>query len=1131
MSDHPTATELVQFANGELEDARFEAVAAHLDDCEFCEAVLRKTGAFKGLPLGVDVTEASGRAIVMKAGDATTASPIAEGRGSIVGPYKLLQPLGEGGMGVVYMAEQERPVRRKVALMMDHHHIAKVLDAGTTNTGRPYFAMELVKGVPITEYCDKNKLTPRERLEMFVPVCHAIQHAHQKGIIHRDIKPSNVLVTLYDGKPVPKVIDFGIAKATQQKLTERTMFTGIGQILGTLEYMSPEQAEMNQLDIDTRSDVYSLGVMLYELLTGSTPITKEKFRDAGLEEMLRTIRETEPPKPSTRLSDSGEALPSISAVRKTEPTKLSKLVRGDLDWIVMKALEKDRTRRYETANGLAVDIDRFLKDEAVEACPPSASYRLRKFARRNKAAIATTASIACILMLSTVLSSWLAYRAIKAEGVASRKEQEATDALIAVTKAKEEAEKQRKLAEENATKAAREATKSNAVATFLKDMLKGVGPSVALGRDTKMLQEILETTEKRLDSDLTGQPEVEAELRTTIGKVFSELGLRKEAKEQHERAHQLRVSFFGEESAKTAESIGHLARLTSDRKLRLALSERALKIRRRISTRDSNELSLAMHEVAFDLSTIYPWAHEPSADYQSNQQRAIQLGTGALAMARRVNLQENDSLAKIVNNQAALLMNIHRHSDEAISLFSESLRISESVEHPDSPDLNIQRNNVAYAMMQCNRAADALPLYRDVLERSRRVLGLLHPSTIRAVQNLLWCLERNGNDSEWDELFDDTLNTAKSELDSSDYRLANLYVTQGDNRGVRGDYAGTLAAYRAAAEATIDQVESPSQHYRQFYTETTQLCCGHFIRGDMAVARKLRLELLEVLKRRATCLTATREDQIQVTLARVRTLLENDDWPSLHRLVQSSEDIPYHEELEWISSAAMRVHQFEATLAESGLTASDRIRLAIQFNFHPYRPEQYRLFGKSHEAALYAWFRMNDEHIQLCHSLLPEGDLFVSLDSAAKPYLISPNDDPRHIAEAYNAAFKDFEQRKYLPHKRAWSAFGLGLACYRTEKMGDAAEYLRLARKEFNQYREPSACFVLAMLHRRAGDSHKAASYFELGEGQLHPRRPPGRALDDAHLVLTHNHDKVVAWLLHDEARNLLAEAKTQSDK
>ncbi len=353
-----------------------------------------------------------------------TSAVAAEQVGTVVGGrYKLLQQIGEGGMGTVFMAEQTEPVARKVAVkvikagmdsaqviarfeaerqalaMMDHQNIARVLDAGTTDTGRPYFVMELVKGVAITKYCDDAHLTPRERLELFVPVCQAIQHAHQKGIIHRDIKPTNVLVSLYDGKPVPKVIDFGVAKATQQKLTERTIFTGFGALVGTLEYMSPEQSEMNQLDIDTRSDIYSLGVLLYELITGTTPLSRKQLRDAAYSEILRLIREVEPPKPSTRLSDAREALPSISAHRKTEPAKLTRWVRGELDWIVMKALSKERDRRYETANGFAADIQRFLSDEPVQAGPPSAVYRLRKFVQRNRGAVAGGVAVATLLVV------------------------------------------------------------------------------------------------------------------------------------------------------------------------------------------------------------------------------------------------------------------------------------------------------------------------------------------------------------------------------------------------------------------------------------------------------------------------------------------------------------------------------------------------------------------------------------------------------------------------------------------------------------------------------------------------------------------------------------------------------------
>ena len=322
--------------------------------------------------------------------------PIAEAPGTVIGRYKLLEEIAEGGMGVVYMAEQREPVRRKVALkiikpgmdtreviarfeaerqalaMMDHLNIAKVFDAGETASGRSYFVMELVRGISLTDYCDQNELTTRERLELFAQVCHAVQHAHQKGIIHRDIKPSNVMVTLYDGVPVPKIIDFGIAKATTGQLTERSVFTHYGQMIGTPLYMSPEQAEMSGLDVDTRSDIYSLGMMLYELLTGSTPFDPERVQKAGYDELRRMIREDEPPRPSARISTLGAAATTISTHRKTDPARLSQLLQRDLDWIVMKALQKDRTRRYQTASDFARDIERYLHDEPVEARPPIA---------------------------------------------------------------------------------------------------------------------------------------------------------------------------------------------------------------------------------------------------------------------------------------------------------------------------------------------------------------------------------------------------------------------------------------------------------------------------------------------------------------------------------------------------------------------------------------------------------------------------------------------------------------------------------------------------------------------------------------------------------------------------------------
>ncbi len=376
--------------------------------------------------------------------------PVTEQPGDRIGHYKLLQQLGEGGCGIVYMAEQEEPVRRRVALkviklgmdtksviarfeaerqalaLMDHPNIAKVLDAGATNTGRPFFVMELVRGIRITDYCDQNKLSTEERLKLFAQVCHAIQHAHQKGIIHRDIKPSNIMVTLHDGVPVPKVIDFGIAKATQGRLTDQTLFTAFEQFIGTPAYMSPEQAEMSGLDVDTRSDIYALGVLLYELLTGQTPFDTKELLASGLDKLRRAIREKEPERPSTRLRTMLNAdLTTTARQRHTDPPKLIHLLRGDLDWIVMKTLEKDRTRRYETANGLAMDIGRHLNNEPVVARPPSNLYRFQKLVRRNQAMFVAASAVVLALIIGFGVSLYLLVRerAALQRAVAAEKEQ------------------------------------------------------------------------------------------------------------------------------------------------------------------------------------------------------------------------------------------------------------------------------------------------------------------------------------------------------------------------------------------------------------------------------------------------------------------------------------------------------------------------------------------------------------------------------------------------------------------------------------------------------------------------------------------------------------------------------------
>ncbi len=500
------------------------------------EALLRmhaEAGAFLEDPAPPPVPSAAAGKPVGPSGTIrlafTSLTPV-EKTGDRIGRYKLLQQIGEGGCGVVYMAEQSEPVRRKVALkviklgmdtknviarfeaerqalaLMDHPNIAKVFDAGATETGRPYFVMELVKGVRITDYCDQNNLPTADRLKLFLQVCQAIQHAHQKGIIHRDIKPSNILVTMHDGVPVPKVIDFGIAKATtDQPLTDKTLFTAFEQFIGTPAYMSPEQAEMTGLDIDTRSDVYALGVLLYELLTGKTPFDPKALLSSGLEAMRRTIREQEPERPSTALSTMLDAdLGAVARHRQADAPGLIHLLRGDLDWIVMKTLEKDRTRRYETANGLAMDVQRYLANEPVMARPPSNLYRFQKLARRNKLAFAAAAAIAAALALGTVFSTWQAVRATRERRIATRERERADRNAAAEAGQRQTAERQRHRAEEAAQSArqalsmslevegdrlAREGNSAKALAHFARALRLDPANRVAAQRIISMLNQ------------------------------------------------------------------------------------------------------------------------------------------------------------------------------------------------------------------------------------------------------------------------------------------------------------------------------------------------------------------------------------------------------------------------------------------------------------------------------------------------------------------------------------------------------------------------------------------------------------------------------------------------------------------
>jgi len=551
---------------------------------------------------------------VAPAGTIALPLPLSEQAGDRIGHYKLLQEIGAGGFGVVYMAEQQEPVRRRVALkiiklgmdtkeviarfeaerqalaLMDHPHIAKVLDAGATSSGRPYFVMELVKGERITEYCDKHNLSTRQRLDLFVQICQAIQHAHQKGIIHRDIKPSNILVAMQDGVPVPKVIDFGIAKATEQRLTDKTFFTALGDFVGTPAYMSPEQAEMSGLDIDTRSDIYSLGVLLYELLTGKTPFDPKELLAKGIEAMRRAIREEEPRRPSTRLTtmDAGE-LTTTAKRRQTDAPKLVHLVRGDLDWIVMKCLEKDRTRRYETANGLALDLERHIHHEPVLACPPSKAYRFQKMARRNKGAFAAAALIAVVLVAATSISVWQAVRATRAQTLA-----------------------QQRLAD------------SAGISQFLTEAFQS--PDPAHDARTIKLVEKLGAVAKMLDSsEMAYQPARRAYFQANLGIVFYALGLYQEAIPPQKKVLDYYQAVSGPANADTLRAIHYLANSyagLANSYVEAGRHQEAITLLARACEADPKDT-----DTSLTLATWQTWFGQ-DADYEATRRRLVQQAEG-----------------------------------------------------------------------------------------------------------------------------------------------------------------------------------------------------------------------------------------------------------------------------------------------------------------------------------------------------------------------------------------------------------------------------------------------------------------------------------------------------------------------
>ena len=687
------------------------------------------------------------------------AAPLTEKPGDRIGRYRLLQQIGEGGCGVVYMAEQEEPVRRRVALkviklgmdtrqviarfeaerqalaLMDHPNIAKVHDAGTTDTGRPFFVMELVRGVRITDYCDEASLPTEQRLALFVQVCHAIQHAHQKGIIHRDIKPSNILVTRHDGVPVPKVIDFGIAKATSdQRLTDKTFFTAFEQFIGTPAYMSPEQAEMSGLDIDTRSDIYALGVLLYELLTGRTPFDAKELTRAGLDEMRRTIREREPAPPSTRLNTmlAGE-LVAVAQHRQAEPARLATLIRGDLDWIVMKALEKDRTRRYETATGLALDVQRFLHHEPVIARPPTNLYRFQKMIRRNRLAFAATSAVILALVVGLGLATWMFF--------------------------KERVARERAVAAER--KAVAAAAKSEQVAAFLKDMLGSAGPSVAPGRDRTLLLEILDRTAARLGQDLKDQPAVQIELRLLLADIYHSLTLYKNMEDMARENLRLARATFGEENTAVADALCQVGDALMHRRVldeAETLTRQSLAMQTKLRGRESAEAAAALYTLSAVLR--FQWS-AGVADAPARLVEAETVTREMLAIRRKIFGNEHPDVAKALDSLSAVLRDKNQPA-EAEAVVRESLALRRKLFPGDHPDLTRSMQFLGEILAEQGKLAEAETLLREGLEMGRRMHG--GDGLAMANDGLARVLERQGKLAEAETLYRKAVELGKKHL-------------------------------------------------------------------------------------------------------------------------------------------------------------------------------------------------------------------------------------------------------------------------------------------------------------------------------------------------------------------------------
>jgi non-specific serine/threonine protein kinase/serine/threonine-protein kinase len=753
-----------------------------------------------------------------------------ETAGAMIGRYHLLQKIGEGGMGEVWLAEQKEPVRRRVAVkliktgmssrevisrfeserqalaLMDHPAIAKVLDAGSTPQGAPYFVMEYVAGVPITTYCDNHRLGTRDRLELFMHVCEGVQHAHQKAIIHRDLKPSNILVTEVDGHPAPKIIDFGVAKALTQKLTADTLFTRVGAMIGTPEYMSPEQALSSGEDIDTRTDVYSLGIILYELLAGAPPI---ELRKVALDEFLRRLRDDDPVKPSTKIRTLEPATSTdVARKRQIEPPALAKLMRGDLDSIALKALEKDRARRYGSPSDFAADINRYLKNEAVLAVPPSAGYRAGKFARRYRGALVTACAFVLVLLVAAVISTSEAVVARRAEA-----------------------------------RAHEESSTAQAVNDFLRNDLlaqasaykQSAGSKSDADPDLKV-RTALDRAAERIDGKFTKQPEVEAAIRQTVGQTYFDLGLPAQARKQLERALELRTRVLGPASPKTVETMLSLGR-TADFQDKFAEAEtidkQALEISRRVLGPD-HPLSL---DAMNGLAAVY--------SRQGKYSQAEVLSTQALAITRRVMGSDHPQTLDAINNLAMADSAMGKYS-QAEALDKQALEISRRVLGPDHPQtLGIMRGLASDYDAQ-GKEAESDEITEKLLEIVRRIMGPDHPDTLTAMYNVTDSYLRQGKYVQAEALASQALEI-KRRVDSPESRRANSMEQLAS--AYRGQHKYAQAETLETRVLEIRRRDPATEDY-WLPRAMVNLAIDYQLQGKYTQAEKLYDSVLELRRRK-----------------------------------------------------------------------------------------------------------------------------------------------------------------------------------------------------------------------------------------------------------------------------------------